>query len=90
MSVCRSERDKPLVGNFEEADKAYGVLRNSLGDDSKVMNNMGYSYLIRGNLVEAKRHLYASFAADPASGVTSNNLKMISDATARLEQLKVQ
>lgn len=75
-----------MVGKFDDADKAYGVLQRSMGNDVRILNNMGYSQLIRGNLVEAKRYLNASFEADPRSDITSNNLKMISAAAATLEK----
>ncbi|MEM9575257.1 MAG: tetratricopeptide repeat protein, partial [Pseudomonadota bacterium] len=45
------------LGKFEIADKAYEQLMQLEGDNARVMNNRGYSYLLRGDYQKARQFL---------------------------------
>ena len=45
-----------LVGDFELADKAYSQLQPRFGETPRLLNNLGYSHLLRGNLLIAREH----------------------------------
>src|SRR5262245_45045351 len=42
------------VGRFDLADRAYGRALRLEGETTALLNNQGYSYMLRGKLVEAR------------------------------------
>ncbi|MCB1460418.1 MAG: tetratricopeptide repeat protein, partial [Nitratireductor sp.] len=41
------------LGRFDNADRAYDQLARLKGDDPRILNNRGYSYLLRGDYKKA-------------------------------------
>jgi tetratricopeptide (TPR) repeat protein len=67
---------------FGLADRAYRQVVKLTGPTAEVLNNRGYSYLLRGNLRRASQDLSAAAAIDPGNERIQNNLRLL-DRRAR-------
>lgn len=70
------------VGRFDLADRAYKQAIKLVGVTTEILNNQGYSYMLRGRLIEAKRKLLLALEREPNNPTIINNLKLL-DASAR-------
>ena len=66
-----------LVGSFDVADKAYSHLQPSFGDTPRFLNNLGYSHLLRGDLLIAREHFIRVLDMDPDNDTALGNLEML-------------
>lgn len=62
---------------FELADRAYGEALRILGPTAEVLNNQGYSYLLRGDFRRARAKLDEARDLDPTSPYIRNNLALL-------------
>jgi Flp pilus assembly protein TadD len=62
---------------FELADRAYAHAAKILGPSAEVLNNQGYSYLLRGDYAHAREKLAAAQALDPTNAYVKNNLDLL-------------
>lgn len=62
---------------FDQSDKAYRVLSRMIGGRPEYYNNVGYSYLLRGNLRAARKNFLKAYELDPSNEITANNLQML-------------
>ena len=62
---------------FDLADRAYQQATAILGPTPEILNNRGYSYMLRGDFKRAQETLLAARAADPASPYIKNNLELL-------------
>jgi len=62
---------------FELADRAYAQALKILGPTPELLNNLGYSYLLRGDYARAREKLLAARAKDPDSPYVRNNLVLL-------------
>ena len=67
---------------FDLADRAYTRAFALAGPIPELLNNRGYSYLLRGDLARASADLSAAAAADPDNESVRNNLGLL-DARLR-------
>jgi Flp pilus assembly protein TadD len=67
---------------FELADRAYQHAFKLTGPTPEVLNNRGYSYLLRGDIRRASQDLSAAAAGAPENERIRNNLKAL-DSRAR-------
>ncbi|MES2907361.1 MAG: tetratricopeptide repeat protein [Pseudomonadota bacterium] len=67
---------------FDLADRAYKQVRRLLGPTAEVLNNEGYSYLMRGNLKKARQLFERAHKMDPGNPVINRNLDQINTAQA--------
>ncbi|MFC6487253.1 tetratricopeptide repeat protein [Nitratireductor sp. GCM10026969] len=65
------------LGRFEFADRAYAQLLKLVGRKPRVINNMGYSYLLRGNRKQARELLTEANAALPGDPRIAANLALL-------------
>lgn len=66
---------------FDEADKAYRKLQPVIGNRIEFHNNYGYSMMLRGNLVAARKHFIAAYEIDPSNATVANNLELLRNST---------
>ncbi len=64
---------------FEEADRAYDVLKRMAGNTPTVLNNLGYHYMLKGDFASAERALHTAQEQDPNNPLISANLAMLAD-----------
>ncbi len=62
---------------FDLADRAYREAIKLSGETAQILNNQGYSYLLRGNLAEAKAKLSRACALEPDNPTLLNNMKLL-------------
>lgn len=65
---------------FDLADRVYAGLYKLTGGTVQYYNNLGYSYMLRGDLKSALENFRKAQALDPANPVILNNLKMLASA----------
>ena len=67
---------------FDLADRAYAEAIKLVGQTPAIMNNQGFSYMLRGDYRRARSMLLAAQAKDPKSPYIANNLLLL-DESAR-------
>lgn len=65
------------LGRFDLADQAYGQARRLVGETTALLNNRGYSYMLRGNLIASRKDLLKAYAREPNNPIILNNLKLL-------------
>jgi Tfp pilus assembly protein PilF len=68
---------------FELADRAYKEALAILGPKPEVLNNVGYSYLLRGELRTARAKFREAQRRDPENPTIANNLQLVDEAARR-------
>lgn len=74
------------IGRFDLADRAYKQAKKLVGENTEVLNNEGYSYMLRGRVVEARRKLLAAHEREPDNQVINNNLKLLDSSAGYLKR----
>jgi Flp pilus assembly protein TadD len=67
------------VRRFDLADRAYREAGRLIGDRAEYHNNVGYSYLLRGDLPKARAKFLQAYELDPTSITVNNNLELLRD-----------
>ena len=62
---------------FELADRAYDQATKIAGPTAEILNNRGYSYMLRGDQRRAREALLEAQARDPGNAYVKNNLEML-------------
>lgn len=62
---------------FDLADQAYAQAIRLGGETVRVLNDQGYSYMLRGNLAGARRKFEKAYSLDPGNPVIANNLELL-------------
>ena len=74
---------------FELADRAYDQAIKIAGPTAEILNNRGYSYMLRGDPQRARQTLLEAQAQDPANTFVKNNLELL-EAIARKAKAQAQ
>ncbi len=65
---------------FDLADRAYKQLFAMLGRTPELLNNQGYSYMLRGDYVHARATLLEARAKDPNNPYIANNIALLAES----------
>ena len=65
------------LARFDLADRAYRFATKLGGQNAQVLNNQGYSYMLRGNYVRARQLLLRAQRLDPNNPTIANNLQLL-------------
>ena len=65
---------------FDLADRAYTQAVRLIGPTPDIMNNQGFSYLLRGDYGRARAMLLAAQAKDPKSPYIANNIRLLEES----------
>jgi Flp pilus assembly protein TadD len=68
---------------FDLADRAYAQAIRLGGPTPEILNNQGYSYMLRGDRHRARQILLAAQAKDPTNPYIKNNLDMLDESFAK-------
>jgi tetratricopeptide (TPR) repeat protein len=68
---------------FDLADRAYSQAIAIVGPTVEILNNQGYSYMLRGDYPRARAKFAAAQAKDPGNKYVQNNLRLLQES-ARL------
>lgn len=74
------------LGRFELADQAYVSAVRLVGETPALLNNRGYSYMLRGNLIAARRDLVKAYQQEPGNPIIINNLKLLDGSAHFIER----
>jgi len=70
------------LGRFDLADRVYASLYQITGGTVQYYNNIGYSYMLRGNLTAALTSFRKAERLDPENPVIAANIRMLAAPTA--------
>src|SRR4029077_17134969 len=62
---------------FELADRAYKQAIAIIGPTPELLNNQGYSYMLRGDYARSRAKLMEARAKDPNSPYIKNNIELL-------------
>ena len=62
---------------FDLADRAYEQAIKIGGVNITILNNRGYSYLLRGDVVNARKQFMLAYKIDPSNPTVINNLHLL-------------
>jgi Flp pilus assembly protein TadD len=68
------------LARFDLADRAYRYAIKLAGETTQILNNQGYSYMLRGNFVKARQKLMKAQAREPNNPVIVNNLELLNSS----------
>lgn len=70
------------LGRFDLSDRVYASLYKLTGGTVQYYNNVGYSYMLRGNVSAALTNFRKARAIDPDNIVVANNIQILQNAAA--------
>lgn len=70
------------LGRFDLSDRVYASLYGITGGTAQYYNNVGYSYMLRGNVTAALTNFKKARALDPENIVVANNIQILQNAAA--------
>jgi Flp pilus assembly protein TadD len=71
---------------FDLADQAYAQVAGLTGETVQLLNNRGYSYLLRGDLVRARQQFLKAYHLDPTNKVVLSNLELLDSSTRFIQR----
>ncbi|TGP48363.1 tetratricopeptide repeat protein [bacterium M00.F.Ca.ET.230.01.1.1] len=74
------------IRRFDLSDMAYGRAYKLLGATPEYYNNLGYSYLLRGKLQDARSNFLKAYELAPNDPTVANNLKLLSSSVRNIER----
>ncbi len=74
------------IRRFDLSDKAYRKAFGLIGSSPAYYNNVGYSYLLRGNLQEARRNFLKAYELAPNDPTVTNNLQLLASSVKNTER----
>ena len=76
------------VRRFDLADQAYARAIRLGGTNKIILNNQGYSYLLRGDLYKARRKFLAAYDRDQNDSTINNNLELLNESEKSVKRSK--
>jgi len=74
------------IRRFDLADLAYSRAFKLIGGTPEYYNNLGYSYLLRGKLQNARTNFLKAYELAPNDPTVANNLKLLSSSVQNIER----
>jgi len=71
------------LARFDLADRAYRNAIGLTGETTQILNNQGYSYMLRGDLANARKKFLQAYEREPNNPLIINNLKLL-DSSEKL------
>jgi Tetratricopeptide repeat len=65
---------------FDLADRAYAQAIRLIGPTVQILNDQGFSYMLRGDYARARRKLEEAQAKDPANPYVQANIQLLEDS----------
>jgi Flp pilus assembly protein TadD len=65
---------------FDLADRAYAQAISIVGPTAEILNNQGFSYMLRGDYAQARAKLVAAQRRDPGNRFVANNLHLLNES----------
>ncbi len=74
------------ISRFDLADRAYKNAIGLSGETAQILNNQGYSYLLRGNVAAARAKFMKARERDPSNPTLVNNIKLLEGSARYLKR----
>jgi Flp pilus assembly protein TadD len=74
------------IGRFDLADRAYSAAIKLAGNTIAILNNQGYSYMLRGDYPAARRKFLQAYAQEPNNPTVLNNLRLLDGSMRSIER----
>jgi Flp pilus assembly protein TadD len=74
------------LGRFDLADRSYAAATKLVGHTTNILNDEGYSYMLRGDLIKARAKFDAALRLDPGNAAAINNLALLNQSTRFVER----
>jgi Flp pilus assembly protein TadD len=74
------------IGRFDMADRAYRQAIKLQGETTQILNNQGYSYMLRGNLGVAREKFHEALLRDPDNQTIQNNIDLLNGSYRFIER----
>jgi Flp pilus assembly protein TadD len=74
------------IGRYDLADRAYASAVKLSGETIELLNNQGYSYMLRGDYPAARKKFLKAYAREPNNPTVLNNLKLLNGSTRSIER----
>jgi len=74
------------LGRFDLADGSYAHAAKLVGNTSNILNDEGYSFMLRGDLIKARAKFGAAIRLDPGNASAINNLALLNESTRFVER----
>ena len=78
------------IARFDLADRAYAYAIRLVGETTQILNNQGYSYMLRGDLVSARQKFMKAYEREPNNPTIANNLRLLNSSSAFIQRAPVQ
>jgi Flp pilus assembly protein TadD len=78
------------LGRFDLADRAYFFAIKLVGETTEILNNQGYSYMLRGDLVNARKKFLKAYAREPYNPTIANNLQLLNSSSRFIQRAPAQ
>ena len=82
----RSGGELRSAGTIRPGGSGLSAVVKLTGDTASLLNNEGYSYMLRGDLKKADALLDRALKLDPANETTLNNRKLLNSSTRFVER----
>jgi Flp pilus assembly protein TadD len=73
------------IRRFDLSDRAYGEAYKLIGSTPEYHNNVGYSYLLRGELTNARSSFLKAYELAPNDPTVINNLELLASSVKNIE-----
>ena len=74
------------LARFDLADRSYVAAVKLAGHTPSILNNEGYSYMLRGDLGRARAKFDEALRLDPNNATAINNLALLNESTRYVER----
>jgi Flp pilus assembly protein TadD len=74
------------LARFDLADRAYASAIKLAGETTEILNNQGYSYMLRGDLVAARKKFLKAYEREPDNPMIVNNLKLLNSSSRFIQR----
>jgi Flp pilus assembly protein TadD len=78
------------IARFDLADRAYVHAIRLVGETTEILNNQGYSYMLRGDLANARRKFLKAYEREPGNPTIANNLQLLNSSAGFIQRAPVQ
>src|SRR5215510_6138394 len=74
------------IARFDLADRAYRMAIRLAGQTTEILNNQGYSYMLRGDLGAARRKFLRAYQLEPNNPTIANNLQLLNGSYSFIQR----
>jgi len=78
------------LARFDLADRAYVYAIRLVGETTEILNNQGYSYMLRGDLANARRKFLKALEREPNNSTIANNLLLLNSSSRFIQRSPAQ